>query len=154
MTARRFLPFLAAGVVVFLAVWNAAVFLEPRLPPWGGHFGTHLAFGLAGMLVGLGALRTRSARPSKPELAVITGAFLLAIGGLIEAQSAWIEYPSMGSLHLLSGVAGMLGMVVFALGLVALPVAAGRLPGWLIPLLVVVAALYLVVFVLGVGPLR
>ena len=140
-----------------VVVWSAVGFLDPLLPPWGGHFGTHFGVGLGGGIVGFGALRSRDVGASGPRRAaariVIAGAFIVALAGLVEAQSAWIEYPSMGTLHDLSGLAWVLGMFVFAVGL-ALPVAAGRLPRWVLALAVVAAALLWFTTVFGVNPFQ
>lgn len=77
---------------------------------------SHASVGLPFALLGVQGWRERLDRPVAATL-FVTGVSIIGGAQLVEAASARIEYPGMGSLHAVSGAATMLGMLTGAAGL-------------------------------------
>lgn len=107
-----------------------AVFAIPDEPE--GHALSHGLPAMVIALVAAGIWRTRAARRDGERLAL--GALaVLSVAQVLEAVSAFTEYPSSGVLHDATSIASMLAIIGVVAGIVWAVVGAvrgGRLPAW------------------------
>ena len=153
MTASTWIRWsiVAALLVATLLLGNI---VATQIEGWAGHALSHLVVGIPA--AAFAVMSARLHRGQMPRsgwagkagwLVFIVGLAFLALTQVIEAVSAFVEYPESGILHETSSQASALSLVILLAGIVLLAFAAIRartLPRWGLPVIILAAAVFLV----------
>jgi hypothetical protein len=97
--------------------------LLPSEPDWIPHLATHASIGVPVLVLAWLGWRERAQKrlgtSAGPTIALVVLS-IIGAAQVMEAASAWVEYPQMGALHGGAGALTVFGIVVGAWGLVVL----------------------------------
>lgn len=158
LPVARWRSMAALAIAVVGALWIVNL-LAARTGGWTPHAVSHLSGSIVGALLAAGVAKLRRLQTIRwshmgdvAPVALLAGLAWFATSQLVEALSAIVEYPESGSIHTVSGVSTMFGMVVALAAAIFLATAAiirRKLPAWTILLLLIAGVLLVVGLMVG-----
>lgn len=121
MIGRRFLLMLLGTIAVAVGLSYLQASVLPAEPDWIPHLATHASVGVPILVLAWFTWRDRARRrfaTSAGPTLVLVGISIIGAAQVLEAASARLEYPQMGTLHGSAGAVTPLGMLVSMLGLI------------------------------------
>ncbi len=142
-----------AAALVVLGLWLGQL-VASGVGGWAGHALSHLVVGVPAAAFAVTSVRLRRRQATgfgrtgaAGWLVFIAGLAFLAITQVVEAVSAFVEYPEAGILHESASQASALSLVVLLVGVVLLALAGIRaraLPRWGLPVVILAGLIFLV----------
>jgi hypothetical protein len=138
MFGGRLVLMLLGAVAMAVALSYLLAALLPANPDWIPHLATHASIGVPASILAWFGWRERAQKRLAQSVAttiLLLGISIIGAAQVLEAVSAWLEYPRMGGLHTGAGALTALGLPLSASGLVVI---AGSLifkrppPRWLL----------------------
>jgi len=154
MIGRRFVLMVLGTVVMAVGLSYVLASLLPTTPDWIPHLATHASIGVPASVLAWFGWRERAqkrlAKSVGPTIFLL-GISIIGAAQVLEAASAWLEYPRMGGLHSGAGALTAIGLPLGAAGLVVI---AGSLvfkrppPRWLLIASGILLSVVTVLFIL------
>jgi hypothetical protein len=123
MIGRRFVLMLLGAVAMAVGLSYVLAALLPATPDWIPHLATHASIGVPVSILALLGWRERAQKrlpKSMGPTIVLVGISIVGAGQILEAASAWLEYPRMDGLHSGAGALTVIGLPLSASGLVVI----------------------------------
>lgn len=147
-------PFAGAviGAGIVTACWWGVNLLDARAPGWIPHATSHMSTGIVVVLAGLWLMRIlrqvglRSWAGRAGPAVFMGGVVFFALAQAAETIAAIVEYPETGWLHETASLFAALGLVIILVGaawLVVVAIIRRVLPGWMLPVVILLGLLVL-----------
>jgi hypothetical protein len=123
MIGRRFALMSLGTIAVAIGLSYLLASVLPAEPGWIPHLVTHASIGVPVSVIAWFGWRERARRrfgTSAGPTLVLVGISIIGAGQVLEAASARLEYPQMGTLHTSAGAVMPLGLLVCVFGFVVL----------------------------------
>jgi hypothetical protein len=123
MIGRRFLLMFLGTIAVAVGLSYLLASVLPAEPDWIPHLATHASVGVPVLVLAGFGWRDRARRRFNTSVGptlVLIGISFIGAAQVLEAASARLEYPQMGTLHASAGAVTPIGMLVSVFGLVVL----------------------------------
>jgi hypothetical protein len=123
MIGRRFALMSLGTIAVAIGLSYLLAAVLPVEPDWIPHLVTHASVGVPVSVIAWFGWSERARRrfgTSAGPTLVLVGISIIGAGQVLEAASARLEYPQMGTLHGSAGAVMPLGLLVCVFGLVVL----------------------------------